>query len=108
MSSNDPHTDAGGEWHVVNHSKRGHGASRGRGHHLPTSFSGRAVRQRTAPRGPHPPSPGPILGVGDSLGAGDSYLVADVLPQDLADGVFEKMRTEVKWNVMHHRGMRFL
>ncbi|KAG6897859.1 hypothetical protein C0992_009997 [Termitomyces sp. T32_za158] len=102
MSRNDPQADADGEWQVVNHSKRGHGASRGRDHHFPTSFGGRANRQRTAPRGPHPPSPGPILGVGDPLGAGDSYLVEDVLPQDLAYGAFEKMRTEVKWNVLNH------
>ncbi|KAG5719166.1 Alpha-ketoglutarate-dependent dioxygenase alkB like protein [Termitomyces sp. T112] len=103
-SYDDQQADAGDGWHVVSHSKRGHSASRGRGQHLPTSFSGRANRQQTAPRVVHPPPPGPILGVGDPLGAGDSYLVADVLPQELAESAFENMRAEVKWNVMHHRG----
>ncbi|GLB42658.1 putative 2OG-Fe(II) oxygenase superfamily protein [Lyophyllum shimeji] len=46
----------------------------------------------------------PELGVGDTLGAGDSYLVADVLPADLAKVAFERLKEEVKWNVMHHRG----
>lgn len=45
------------------------------------------------------------LGVGDTIGAGDSSLVLDVLPQDLADVAFENMRKEVKWNSMYHRGM---
>lgn len=43
------------------------------------------------------------LGAGDALGAGDSYLVENVLPEDFTD-VFEKVRNEVKWDVMHHRG----
>lgn len=44
------------------------------------------------------------LGVGDVLGAGDSYLVADVLPPDLSDIAFAKLKEEVKWNTMFHRG----
>lgn len=44
------------------------------------------------------------LGVDDTLGAGDSSLVLDVLPQDLADLAFANMRKEVKWNTMFHRG----
>jgi hypothetical protein len=45
------------------------------------------------------------LGVGDTLGEGDSSLVLDVLPQDLADLAFENMRKEVAWNAMYHHGM---
>ncbi|KAF8879590.1 hypothetical protein BD779DRAFT_1612883 [Infundibulicybe gibba] len=44
------------------------------------------------------------MGVGDSIGEGDSFLVADILPGDIAADAFEKMKTEVKWDVMHHRG----
>jgi hypothetical protein len=47
----------------------------------------------------------PILQAGDKLGAGDSHLVMDVLPKDLADGAFDKMKEEVAWNTMHHRGI---
>jgi len=56
-------------------------------------------RQRT-PRAP-------VLGVGDSLGAGDSYLVADMLPPDLVDVVFGRLKTEVQWQTMYHRGRDF-
>ncbi|KDR72853.1 hypothetical protein GALMADRAFT_73004 [Galerina marginata CBS 339.88] len=45
-----------------------------------------------------------VLGVGDALGAGDSYLVTNMLPPELANVAFEKMKTEVKWQTMHHRG----
>ncbi|KAF8063264.1 hypothetical protein FPV67DRAFT_1782788 [Lyophyllum atratum] len=70
---------------------------------LPRSFTGKAARRGTTPRA-RPPPRGPELGVGDALGAGDSYLVADVLPADLAGDAFERLREEVKWNTMHHRG----
>ncbi|PPQ69001.1 hypothetical protein CVT26_001935 [Gymnopilus dilepis] len=46
----------------------------------------------------------PVLGVGDELGAGDSYLVTDLLPPELADVAFERLKTEVKWQTMFHRG----
>ena len=39
-----------------------------------------------------------------NLGAGDSYLVLDVLPDDLANIAFQKLEEEVRWNIMHHRG----
>ncbi|PFH50431.1 hypothetical protein AMATHDRAFT_75635 [Amanita thiersii Skay4041] len=45
-----------------------------------------------------------VLGVGDKLGAGDSYLVMDVLPSELRETAFEKLREEVKWCKMLHRG----
>ena len=44
------------------------------------------------------------LGVGDTLGEGDSSLVLNVLPQDLADVAFENMRKDVAWNSMYHHG----
>ena len=46
----------------------------------------------------------PVLGVGDQIGEGDSYLVDNILPPELADVAFENLRKEVAWNVMHHRG----
>jgi hypothetical protein len=45
-----------------------------------------------------------VLGVGDKIGEGDTYLVEDVLPSELAEVVFDKLMKEVAWNVMHHRG----
>lgn len=45
------------------------------------------------------------LGVGDILGDGDSNLVLDLLPPDLAAVAFEKIRDEVAWDSMFHRGM---
>jgi hypothetical protein len=47
---------------------------------------------------------GPTLGAGDKLGEGDTSLVLDVLPPELGDVAFERLRKEVKWNVMLHRG----
>ncbi|KAF8838539.1 hypothetical protein BDN67DRAFT_997637 [Paxillus ammoniavirescens] len=49
-------------------------------------------------------APPPSLGVGDRIGEGDSELVLDILPPDLAKVAFENMKTEVAWNVMYHRG----
>ena len=46
----------------------------------------------------------PVLGVGDQIGEGDSYLVDNILPPELADVAFENLKKEVAWNVMHHRG----
>nr|GAT42606.1 predicted protein [Mycena chlorophos] len=44
------------------------------------------------------------LGAGDALGTGDSHLKLDLLPEELAAVAFEKLKEEVKWDVMHHRG----
>ena len=46
----------------------------------------------------------PVLSAGDKIGEGDSYLVENVLPPELAEVVLEKLMNEVAWNVMHHRG----
>ncbi|KAH7921691.1 hypothetical protein BV22DRAFT_1038344 [Leucogyrophana mollusca] len=53
-----------------------------------------------------PHKPPPSLGVGDTLGEGDSWLVLDLLGPDpeSAKIVFEDLRKEVQWNTMHHRG----
>lgn len=45
------------------------------------------------------------LGAGDALGTGDSYLTLDVVPPELSAAAFDRLRDEVKWDVMHHRGM---
>ncbi|KAI0260338.1 hypothetical protein BC834DRAFT_957645 [Gloeopeniophorella convolvens] len=46
----------------------------------------------------------PILGVGDSIGEGDTYLLESILPQELAEVAFERLQSEVAWNTMYHRG----
>ncbi|KAJ6547433.1 hypothetical protein B0H19DRAFT_998472 [Mycena capillaripes] len=45
-----------------------------------------------------------ILGAGDALGTGDSYLTLNVAPPELADVAFDRLRDEVRWDIMHHRG----
>jgi hypothetical protein len=46
----------------------------------------------------------PVLGVGDIIGEGDTYLVENLLPPELAEVAFDNLMKEVAWNVMHHRG----
>jgi len=46
----------------------------------------------------------PVLGAGDRIGEGDTYLVENVLPSEVAEVAFEDLMKEVAWNVMHHRG----
>ena len=46
----------------------------------------------------------PVVGAGDRIGEGDTYLVENVLPPELAEVAFEDLMKEVAWNVMHHRG----
>lgn len=41
---------------------------------------------------------------GDRIGEGDTELILDILPPDLAETAFERMREEVKWQIMKHRG----
>ena len=47
----------------------------------------------------------PVLGAGDRIGEGDTYLLENVLPSQLAEVAFEELMKEVAWNVMHHRGL---
>ncbi|THH31263.1 hypothetical protein EUX98_g2925 [Antrodiella citrinella] len=49
-------------------------------------------------------TPKQYLGPGDRMGEGDTSLVLDILPAELASVAFENMRKEVAWNTMHHRG----
>ncbi|KAF5368092.1 hypothetical protein D9758_004419 [Tetrapyrgos nigripes] len=49
-------------------------------------------------------SKAPTLGPGDSIGAGDTFLVPKILGEELSKVVFANVRDEVKWDVMHHRG----
>ena len=39
------------------------------------------------------------------MGEGDTELVLDVLPPELASTAFQRLRDEVKWNHMIHKGM---
>jgi len=68
---------------------------------VPQAFTGRAKRRQRPAREQERAA---TLGVGDSLGAGDSYLVEDILPEELSEVAFESMGNEVKWNTMYHRG----
>ncbi|KAI0919596.1 hypothetical protein AcV5_001621 [Taiwanofungus camphoratus] len=45
-----------------------------------------------------------VLGAEDRIGEGDSFLVLDFLPSNIADKAFEDLRKEVQWNTMFHRG----
>jgi len=101
-------------WTTVDHSKKrsSNGSYASPNHRaldeLPRSFHGRASRRGQGTRTPRASEPGgPTLGVGDVLGAGDSYLVADVLPEKLGKVAFEKLKAEVKWDTMYHRGACF-
>ena len=46
-----------------------------------------------------------FLGPGDTIAEGDSYILCDFLPPELADVAFENLLKEVKWSKMMHRGM---
>jgi hypothetical protein len=42
---------------------------------------------------------------GERIGEGDTELLLDFLPPELAEVAFEKLRKEVAWNVMLHHGL---
>jgi nicotinamidase-related amidase/alkylated DNA repair dioxygenase AlkB len=48
--------------------------------------------------------PDPVLGPGDKIGEGDSRIVYNVLSPDLEESIFKKLREEVQWKSMYHRG----
>ena len=41
---------------------------------------------------------------GEKMGEGDTELILDILPSDLAAVAFEQLSKEVAWNVMKHHG----
>lgn len=49
-------------------------------------------------------SKAPVMKAGDVLGEGDSRLVNNILPRFLAKVAFEKLKKEVAWRTMYHRG----
>lgn len=49
-------------------------------------------------------SKAPIMKAGDVLGEGDSKLVNSILPRFLAKVAFDKLKKEVSWRTMYHRG----
>jgi nicotinamidase-related amidase len=49
-------------------------------------------------------SAAPVLGEGDKLGEGDSFILYNILPGDFAETVFEELKKEVSWRCMFHRG----
>ncbi|KAG5643976.1 hypothetical protein DXG03_009265 [Asterophora parasitica] len=68
---------------------------------LPLSFSGKAARRgdtRRRRQSPHAPT----LDIGDTLGAGDSYLAVDVLPEELAEVAFENLIKEILKHPVNH------
>ena len=45
-----------------------------------------------------------VLCPGERVGEGDAELTLDLLPPDLAATAFAKLRDEVQWETMRHRG----
>lgn len=46
----------------------------------------------------------PVLGAGDVIAEGDTFLVENLLDEDLSDGALQHLKDEVQWETMHHRG----
>ncbi|KAI9806715.1 MAG: hypothetical protein M1825_006172 [Sarcosagium campestre] len=40
----------------------------------------------------------------DFIGEGDSQIIPDLLPSPFKDSIFDRVREEVRWKTMHHRG----
>ncbi|KAI9763692.1 MAG: hypothetical protein M1840_009165 [Geoglossum simile] len=62
-------------------------------HPLPTEESA-----QTKTRAP------PVLGPNDVIGEGDSRIVLDILPPELEGAAFDRLKEEVQWRTMQHRG----
>ncbi|KAH9935509.1 uncharacterized protein B0H18DRAFT_1082257 [Fomitopsis serialis] len=50
------------------------------------------------------PSERSVLETGEVIGEGDSFLVDDFLPSELSEHAFGRVRDEVQWHRMVHRG----
>lgn len=61
-------------------------------------------KPRMASRSKRFDSKAPVLGQGDVLGEGDSEIFTNLLPADLAEVAFERLKDEVAWRTMYHRG----
>jgi nicotinamidase-related amidase/glutathione S-transferase/alkylated DNA repair dioxygenase AlkB len=64
----------------------------------------RPIHSRTVSRTHIRGSSCPPLGPGDIIGEGDSRILYDLLSSELSTEVFEKVKSEVQWQTMHHRG----
>ncbi|KAK0432489.1 hypothetical protein EV421DRAFT_1498518 [Armillaria borealis] len=51
-----------------------------------------------------PEDPSPILGVGDKIGSRDTYIIENLLADDLIDIAFENLKREAHWHTMFRRG----
>ncbi|KAF8253535.1 hypothetical protein K440DRAFT_657449 [Wilcoxina mikolae CBS 423.85] len=69
---------------------------------LPTPTIRQRVRTERRPRKFE--STAPLLGEGDKLGTGDSFIVYNILPIEQAQTIFDKIKKEVQWRSMFHRG----
>lgn len=49
-------------------------------------------------------SPKDVLKSEDKIAEGDSELVIDLLDNELADSALERLKEEVNWETMFHRG----
>ena len=43
---------------------------------------------------------------GEHIGEGDTEILLDFLPPELAEVAFDNLRKEVAWNVMKHHGIQ--
>lgn len=40
-----------------------------------------------------------------TYGEGDTFLVTNLLPEDVANAAFEALKNEVQWQTMYHHGL---
>ncbi|KAI9823162.1 MAG: hypothetical protein M1832_002605 [Thelocarpon impressellum] len=63
-------------------------------------YVARPVRKKRRPTDPPPP----LLDPEESLCEGDTRIQYELLPTSLNDGIFERLRKEVCWRAMFHKG----
>ena len=64
----------------------------------------RPIQQRVNRRPRKFESSAPVLGENDRIGEGDSFMVCNLLPNELVQSAFERVKEEVRWRTMFHRG----